>query len=293
MPERLTRDEVAHVAHLARLELTDEELDTYTEQLGAVLDHAADVAALDLADVPPTAHPLPLENVLRDDVSTACLDRDEVLAQAPVGRGPALPGAGDPGGGAVSSDLPTTAVGIAAARPGRRGLRRRGPRRPPGRPSTPARARSTPSTWCWPTRPGPRPTTIDAAGRRRRGPGPLAGVPVALKDNLCTRGRTHHVLEPHPRRLAAALRRHRGRAARPPPGRSRSARPTSTSSPWAPPPRTRPSARPATRATPSGCPAAPRAGRPPRWPPGSPPSRSAPTPAARSASRRPCAAWSA
>ena len=84
MSDRLTRDDVAKVAHLARLELSDAELDTYTEQLGAVLDHAADVAALDLADVPPTAHPLPLVNVLRDDVVGPTVDRDEVLSQAPA-----------------------------------------------------------------------------------------------------------------------------------------------------------------------------------------------------------------
>ena len=84
MSDRLTRDDVAKVAHLARLELSDSELDTYTEQLGAVLDHADDVAALDLADVPPTAHPLPQVNVLRDDVVGECADRDEVLAQAPA-----------------------------------------------------------------------------------------------------------------------------------------------------------------------------------------------------------------
>ena len=84
MSDSLTRDDVAKVAHLARLELSDAELDTYTEQLGAVLDHADDVAALDLADVPPTAHPLPLVNVLRDDVVGPTLDRDEVLAQAPA-----------------------------------------------------------------------------------------------------------------------------------------------------------------------------------------------------------------
>jgi aspartyl-tRNA(Asn)/glutamyl-tRNA(Gln) amidotransferase subunit C len=84
MSERLTRDDVAKVAQLARLELSDAELDTYTEQLAAVLDHAADVAALDLADLPPTAHPLPLENVLRADEVRPSLDRDEVLAQAPA-----------------------------------------------------------------------------------------------------------------------------------------------------------------------------------------------------------------
>ena len=52
---------MSKVALLARLELTDAELDTYTDQLAAIIDHAADVAALDLADVPPTAHPLPIE----------------------------------------------------------------------------------------------------------------------------------------------------------------------------------------------------------------------------------------
>ena len=71
------------MALLARLELTDAELDTYTDQLAAIIDHAADVAALDLADVPPTAHPLPIENVLRPEVVANSLDRDEVLSQAP------------------------------------------------------------------------------------------------------------------------------------------------------------------------------------------------------------------
>ena len=60
----LSRDEVAHVAKLARLQLTDEQLDTFTPQLAAILEHAADVEALDLADVPPTSHPYPLKNVL-------------------------------------------------------------------------------------------------------------------------------------------------------------------------------------------------------------------------------------
>jgi aspartyl-tRNA(Asn)/glutamyl-tRNA(Gln) amidotransferase subunit C len=80
---RISRDEVAHVAKLARLELTDAELDLFTGQLAAVLDHAADVEALDLADVAPTAHPYPLENVTRADEVRPSLDRDEVLAQAP------------------------------------------------------------------------------------------------------------------------------------------------------------------------------------------------------------------
>jgi aspartyl-tRNA(Asn)/glutamyl-tRNA(Gln) amidotransferase subunit C len=81
--ERISRDDVAHVARLARLELTDDELELFTGQLADVLDHANDVAALDTSGVAPTAHPLPLSNVFREDVPGPCLDRDEVLAQAP------------------------------------------------------------------------------------------------------------------------------------------------------------------------------------------------------------------
>ncbi|MBW3668252.1 MAG: Asp-tRNA(Asn)/Glu-tRNA(Gln) amidotransferase subunit GatC, partial [Actinobacteria bacterium] len=83
MPERLTPADVAHVAKLARLDVTEEEVDLFAEQLAAVLDHATDVAALDTAGVPPTAHPLPLKNVLRPDDPRPSLDRDEVLAMAP------------------------------------------------------------------------------------------------------------------------------------------------------------------------------------------------------------------
>ncbi|MGI9079937.1 MAG: Asp-tRNA(Asn)/Glu-tRNA(Gln) amidotransferase subunit GatC [Acidimicrobiales bacterium] len=84
MTDRISRQDVAHVGALARLRLTDDELDRFTLQLGAVLDHAADVAALDTEGVPPTAHPLPLVNVLRDDTVVAGLDSAEVLAQAPA-----------------------------------------------------------------------------------------------------------------------------------------------------------------------------------------------------------------
>jgi aspartyl-tRNA(Asn)/glutamyl-tRNA(Gln) amidotransferase subunit C len=82
VPE-ITRDDVAHVARLARLAVTEEELDLFTGQLAAVLDHARDVESLDVGDVPPTAHPLPLKNVLRPDEVRPSLDRDEVLAVAP------------------------------------------------------------------------------------------------------------------------------------------------------------------------------------------------------------------
>ena len=79
----LTRSEVEHVARLARLALTDDELGALTTELGAILEHAAQVSALDTAGVPPTAHPLPLVNVFRADVARPGLDRDEVLAAAP------------------------------------------------------------------------------------------------------------------------------------------------------------------------------------------------------------------
>jgi aspartyl-tRNA(Asn)/glutamyl-tRNA(Gln) amidotransferase subunit C len=84
MAERITREEVAHVAKLARLDVTEAELDLYTGQLADVLDHARDVASLDTAGVPPTAHPLPIRNVLREDEPRPSLDRDEVLAAAPL-----------------------------------------------------------------------------------------------------------------------------------------------------------------------------------------------------------------
>jgi aspartyl-tRNA(Asn)/glutamyl-tRNA(Gln) amidotransferase subunit C len=82
--DRISRDDVAHVARLARLDLSDDELERFTEQLAAVLEHARDVEALDVGEVPPTSHPLPLQNVLRKDEVRPSLDRDEVLAAAPA-----------------------------------------------------------------------------------------------------------------------------------------------------------------------------------------------------------------
>jgi aspartyl-tRNA(Asn)/glutamyl-tRNA(Gln) amidotransferase subunit C len=82
-PGRLRREDVIHVASLARLTLSEEEIELFTAQLRTVLDHAADVAALDLAHLVPTAHPLPVENALRPDVPLPSLDRQEVLAVAP------------------------------------------------------------------------------------------------------------------------------------------------------------------------------------------------------------------
>ena len=81
---RLTRDEVAHLAHLSRLAVTDEELDLFAGQLAAVLDAVAQVGEADVDDVPPTTHAVPMTNVLREDVTRPCLPQDVVLAGAPA-----------------------------------------------------------------------------------------------------------------------------------------------------------------------------------------------------------------
>jgi len=83
-PARLTRQDAEYVARLARLALTEKELDLYAEQLADVLQHAAAISALDTEGVSPTSHPLPLRNVLRDDKVVPCLDRDVILEAAPA-----------------------------------------------------------------------------------------------------------------------------------------------------------------------------------------------------------------
>lgn len=82
--ERISTATVAKVARLARLDLTPEEIERTTAQLGGMLEHFADIDTLQLDDVVPMTQPYPLENVLRDDVIIAGLDRDEVLAVAPA-----------------------------------------------------------------------------------------------------------------------------------------------------------------------------------------------------------------
>ena len=80
----LTRDEVAHLGRLARLSLTEDELDHYTDQLGVILDAVARVGEVAAADVPPTSHPMPLTNVTRPDEVRPHLSRAEALAAAPA-----------------------------------------------------------------------------------------------------------------------------------------------------------------------------------------------------------------
>jgi aspartyl-tRNA(Asn)/glutamyl-tRNA(Gln) amidotransferase subunit C len=79
----ITREEVLHVARLARLELSDEEVGRFQEQLSAILDAVSKVSELDLADVPPTAHPLEIANAWAEDEPHECLPPDDVFANAP------------------------------------------------------------------------------------------------------------------------------------------------------------------------------------------------------------------
>ncbi len=83
MPE-ITREQVAHLARLSRLALEDTELDALVGELDVILTAVARVGEVAAADVPPTSHAVPLENVTRPDVVVASLARDDVLAGAPA-----------------------------------------------------------------------------------------------------------------------------------------------------------------------------------------------------------------
>lgn len=78
----ITRDDVAHLARLARLAVTDEEIEVFSGQLDAILDTVGRVSEIDDA-VPPTAHVVPLTNVLRPDERAPSLEREVALAGAP------------------------------------------------------------------------------------------------------------------------------------------------------------------------------------------------------------------
>jgi aspartyl-tRNA(Asn)/glutamyl-tRNA(Gln) amidotransferase subunit C len=83
----LTRADVEHVAHLARLGLTGEEIDRFEGQLNGILERYARLAELDTDHIPPTAQVIELENILRDDVTLPSLPSEAVLANAPVRDG--------------------------------------------------------------------------------------------------------------------------------------------------------------------------------------------------------------
>jgi aspartyl-tRNA(Asn)/glutamyl-tRNA(Gln) amidotransferase subunit C len=79
----ISRDEVAHLAHLSRLAVTEDELDTFAGQLDVILQSVARISEVAAADIPPTSHAVPLTNVLRADEIQPCLDQRDALAAAP------------------------------------------------------------------------------------------------------------------------------------------------------------------------------------------------------------------
>jgi aspartyl-tRNA(Asn)/glutamyl-tRNA(Gln) amidotransferase subunit C len=82
-PPAITRDEVAHLAHLARIDLTDAELDHLAPQLAVILESVASVSKVAAEDIPPTSHAVPLTNVFRADRLRPGLSAEEALAGAP------------------------------------------------------------------------------------------------------------------------------------------------------------------------------------------------------------------
>ena len=84
----ITREDVLHVAKLARLELREDEVPRFQEQLSAILEAVSKVSELDLADVPPMSHPLDVVNVLAEDEPRPSLPLEDALANAPEREGP-------------------------------------------------------------------------------------------------------------------------------------------------------------------------------------------------------------
>ena len=98
----ISREEVAHLARLSRLAVTEQELDQFAGQLDVILQSVARVGEVAADDIPPTSHSVPLTNVYRDDVPLPCLtQRGGALRRARRVRGP-VPGAADPGRGGLT-----------------------------------------------------------------------------------------------------------------------------------------------------------------------------------------------
>ena len=290
----ISREEVAHLARLARLAVTDEELDTFAGQLDVILQAVARVGEVAADDIPPTSHAVPLTNVLREDVMAPWPAAARRPGRRARRRGRPVPRTADPGRGAVRGECSDGTTD--RADPDRRGAGRGSS--PPARsppvevdpgPPGPHRRRRRPGCTrsCTST-----PTARSrAAARGRRAPGrgeplgPLAGRAGRGQGRHHHQGRADHLRLEDPRGLAPAVRRDdraRGCAR---PAWSCSARPTWTSSRWARPLSTRRTAptrnpwdldaHPRRLGRRLGGGASPRTRR--RWP-------SAPTPAARSAS---------
>ena len=80
---KITTDEVKHVAHLARLSITEQEAEKFADQLGSIITFAEQLNELDTTDIEPTTHVLDMKNIMREDISTGGLPREDVLKNAP------------------------------------------------------------------------------------------------------------------------------------------------------------------------------------------------------------------
>ena len=87
MAERIDVQQVQHVAKLSRLKLSGDDVTRYSHQLGAILEYVNQLSEVDVTGVEPMAHPLPLQNVLREDVAEPSLSVEQVLANAPGKEG--------------------------------------------------------------------------------------------------------------------------------------------------------------------------------------------------------------
>lgn len=87
MGKKISESEVRHIAHLSRLNPTDDEVKLFTDQLSAILEYVDQLSEVETKDVPPTAHALPVRNVFREDVPGRCLTPDEALSNAPARDG--------------------------------------------------------------------------------------------------------------------------------------------------------------------------------------------------------------
>ena len=83
----ITREEVAHLATLARIDLDDAELDHLAPQLSVILESVASINQVAAEDIPPTSHPIPVTNVFREDVEAPCLTPEQALSGAPAVEG--------------------------------------------------------------------------------------------------------------------------------------------------------------------------------------------------------------
>ena len=84
----ISKDQVRHVANLARLEIDESEVELYSEQLSRILEAIDELNQVDTEQIEPTAHVLSLHSVMREDTAGECLDREVVLQQAPDRQGP-------------------------------------------------------------------------------------------------------------------------------------------------------------------------------------------------------------